>query len=233
MRTLLLFVLLLSAAASALAQEAPPGQPDPDYVIATEGRPRPPVPVTRFTRSYNAFEETIETDFTAVNLPPVELYSDVIRYRYDLPQPDSHRLHTVIQFALAGDGSRAQLLVIHADRYFIGEATLLRRERAWISVAEYDALKREVLRLAANLSESDLAHPGSFTVCSHSQSSRLDVRLEAAIVLRRDGSCNPDSAAYRAGEAMIRVAERALAHPIELRPSRPAPESRADTRTDR
>lgn len=228
--------LAASASTPTWAQDNSATLPDePDYVIATDPRLTPPVPVISLTRPYNAYEDTIGPDFTALNLPPVELYSDVIRYQYDLPQPDSHLYQTVVQFALVGDGSRAQLILIHADRYSIGQPTLLRRERAWITLADYDALQREVARLASDLSDNDLAHRRSFTVCSHTQTSRLDLRItaEAAIILRREGNCYPDGAAYRAGDAVVRAAERALGHPVELRPVRPTLGGRADCRRDR
>ena len=235
MRAIFFLVLgpLLATAVEAQKPTPPAPLDGPDFYLSEPGAdPRFPVVI-----SEQAISDPIrETFYSRLNLLPIDRYQDVIRYELGLGRYGRSALVTIIQFAVADDSSRVQLLVIEAEAS--SEATRqLRRELRWISVEEYDALELAVLQAASTIAPEERQGRFNVMVGSHEPWCRLDLRRsgEADIWLRRRShGSRLDAPAYQAGLLITRAAERALGHPIALDEQiRPAPGSRADSRPDR
>lgn len=233
MRFTLLLAMTVAATPVAGQNDRPTPADGPDFLPSAPGAD-PPFPVVADEHSRRDPQE--EAFLARLDLLPIERYQDVLRYELGLGRYGRSALVTIIQFAVAADSSRVQLLVIEAERS--AQVTRqLRRERRWVSLEDYDALEIAVLQVASVLAPEEREGRFNAVVGSHEPWCRLDLRRtgEADIALRRHaGGSRLDAPAYRAGLLITRAAERALGRPIALdRQIRPAPGSRADSRPDR
>ena len=153
-----------------------------------------------------------ERDYTHLSLLTIERYQDVIRYEVGVAAYARPTHYQILQFALSGKGQRAQFLYLVVEGWGRSPARQIRRERRWISRTEYERLQRETLLAAARITESESNSRDGVSVCSHGPWARLDIRErgEPSLSLTRLGHCNNRAPAYRAGDSLMRAAERAL-----------------------
>jgi hypothetical protein len=155
-------------------------------------------------------------------LAPLEQYTHIMRYSVSWTpghgRPSKPWISTyIIQVALAGDESRAQVLLLENERTPApaGKSRVI-RSIGWITAAAFSELRQKVLRDAAALPgiESGL---GAFrTSNSHGTQTRLELHSggRAQIDLMREGDSNLPASTYAAGEHLIAEAERALGRTI-------------------
>jgi hypothetical protein len=216
-----------SPAVVATAQQV---SPEPEYEFARQTPRAGPSPVPII---YAEEVSRCVVPYDRLNLMPIDRYEDVIRYQMNIGRYARPVLSTIIQFAVAGDASRVQLIVVDAE-LGCDLARQLRRQILWIDYPAYRALQDEVLQAAAILTSEDRGEEVLF--CDHVNSNQLDVRIrsEPNIALSRRGGCGMVSGTHRAGALVVAQAEQALGRSLPLsREMRSLPGSRADSRPDR
>jgi hypothetical protein len=218
-------LILLAATGFAAAQPpvaAPtPGAPGPEFVVYERGMALPDVPVV-YPSEFDVPGAVRQLEYERYGILPLEQYRHIMRYAVSWQQgqlePENRPQinQYIIQVALAGDASRAQVLLLERVTPAPAGRSPVRRSIGWITTAAFAELRQNVLRDAAALPGAESALPGSMIRRSHSTQTRLGLHSQgpAQIYLRREGHAGRPASAYAAGEHLIAEAERALGRPI-------------------
>jgi hypothetical protein len=219
--------LVIFLAATGCAAAHPPvvvagtGVPKPEFVIYERNMAMPDVPVI-----YPGEEEDSSAirqhEFERFGLSPLGSYTHVIRYSVSWPRGQFEPENTpridqyVIQVALAGDESRAQVLLLEHETPRPAGRSPVRRSIGWITPAAFSELRQKVLRDAAALPGRESGLEAYRLYRSHSTQTRLALHSggPAQIDLLRVGHSGRPASAFAAGEHLIAAAEQALGRSI-------------------
>jgi len=222
MRPLVIFLAATGCAAAQPPVAAlAPGTPSAEFVIYKPNMEMPDVPVV-YPSDFDERSLLRKHRYEYYGLAPLEQYTHVMRYSVSWTpghtRPSKPRIGTyIIQVALAGDESRAQVLLLESEQTpDPAWKSRVIRSIGWITAAAFSELRQKVLRDAAALPgiEGEL---GAYRVGdSHSTQTRLELHSggRAQIELTREGDSNHPQSAYRAGDHLIAEAERALGRTI-------------------
>ena len=198
---------------------AAPADSQPETVIYERNMPMPDVPVV-FPEWPENLSELRERENEQFGIAPLTSYSEAIRYvaswRGGHERPARPWVNKyIIQIALAGDGSRAQVLLLESESPPPAGRSPISRSIGWMPPSEFAELRRQVLQDAASLSEPESRLALGRPYCSHTTLTRLELHSAgpAQIELTRQATCGSGSA-YRAGEHVIEAAEGALGRSI-------------------
>ncbi len=135
-------------------------------------------------------------------LPTVSHYGEVIRYT--LRRGFGYKVRPsarIVQATWPYDGSPPQIVLIEfAERN--GKLQIVGRREGLMYPARFNNLIANVA--AAVSAPSDRTNRGTVVVCSHSDSSRLDLHLssQSPLTLWRSATCSEDAPAVVAGELL-------------------------------
>jgi hypothetical protein len=215
-------MLTLALAVSIAA--AAPGTPRPEFVIYKPNMEMPDVPVI-FPSEFDERSLLRKHRYEYYGLAPLEQYTHIMRYSVSWTpghtRPSKPWIGTyIIQVALAGDESRAQVLLLESEQTPgpAGKSRVI-RSIGWITAAAFSELRQKVLRDAAALPGIESELDAYRTSNTHGTQTRLELHSggPAQIDLTREGDSNLPASTYAAGEHLIAEAERALGRTI-LRP---------------
>jgi hypothetical protein len=218
--------LICLAATGCVAPQLPvaalaPGDSRPEFVIYERDMVMPDVPVVFLGENGDGLNAIREAEYKWFGISPLASYTHVIRYvvswQGGLPAETRPWINKyIIQVALAGDGSRAQVLLLESETPVRAGRSPVRRSIGWITPPAFAELRQTVLRDAAALPEAESGLGTSTMYRSHSTHTRLELHSggPAQIDLTRQGHADRPASVYRAGEHLIAEAERALGRPI-------------------
>jgi hypothetical protein len=220
-------LLMIFLAATGCAAAQPPVAalttvaPEPEFVAYERNMDMPDVPVV-YSGEEDIFGRIRENEYEVFGIMPLSQYTHVIRYSVAwqlgmFETENTPRLHKyIIQVALAGDESRAQVLLLEYETPAPAGRSPVRRSMGWITPAAFSELRRKVLRDATALPGVESGFGSSMIRRSHSNYTRLELHSggPAQIDLTRFGHSNRPASAYAAGEHLIAAAEQALGRTI-------------------
>lgn len=214
-------MLTLAFALSIAATAA--SDPGREFVIYERNMAMPDVPVV-FPDAASGLSAGRQAEYEWFGISPLASYSHVMRYVVSLPEGHFRERRPriskyIVQVALAGDGSRAQVLLLESETPPPAGRSPVSRYMGWITPAAFAELRQAVLRDAAALPVAESPLSAGTSHCTHSTSTRLELHSDgpAQLELTREGNCGRPASAYAAGEHLIIEAERALNRRI-LRP---------------
>jgi hypothetical protein len=217
-------MILLAATGCAAAQPPvaalAPAAPEPEFVIYERNMAMPDVPVV-FSGGGDGLRAIREAEYRWFGISPLSDYTHVIRYavgwqggheREGKPWVNKY----IIQVALAGDESRAQVLLLESETPAPAGRSPVSRSAGWITAAAFSELRQKVLRDAAALPGAESGLRSGASHCTHSTTTRLELHSggPAQIELTREGNCQRPASTYAAGAHLIAEAERALGRTI-------------------
>jgi hypothetical protein len=209
----LLFALMLAAPAD-------PSNAPPEFVVYQRNMTLPDVPVV-YPGGPGGLAQSREAEYKWFGISPLRQYRHVIRYVASWQ--GGHETATrpwvnkyIVQIALAGDGSRAQVLLLESETPTPARRSPVTRTIGWLPSSEFANVRRQVLQTAASLAEPEEALEQGSPYCTHSSSTRLELHSAgpARIELTREADCQRPASTYAAGEHVIKAAERALGRTI-------------------
>jgi hypothetical protein len=210
-------VLLLALTLIASAETS---DGSPEFVEYEQNMTMPDVPVVS-SGWPDGLRLSREAEYKWFGISPLRQYSHVMRYV--VSWQGGHEPSTrpwvnkyIVQIALAGDGSRAQVLLLESETPPPVGRSPVTRTIGWLPTSEFANVRRRVLEIAASLPESEERLERGSSYCTHSSSTRLELHSggPARIELTREADCQRPASTYAAGEQVLAAAERALGRPI-------------------